>query len=444
MNSRLLEQIVEAVLYEGYVLYPYRPSSKKNARERFTFGRIYPETYSIAQGGTEACSFQTECLLKTNAEPAELRVSANFLQPMAREIALLELPPDATEPAFRTVSELRLGEELFQPWLEAVERRVCAPPISVQNEQDSALSLPFGFGCFEDLQPIHHPENTEGAVIIRRQAKLEGMLKVEVHGLSAGLFKITVRIANQTAAAEEQMNQTEQIAMRTFASAHVTLSVRGGEFISLLETPAEYKEEAGGCRNIGLWPILVGGEGERDMMLASPIILYDYPQIAPESAGPLFDGTEIDEILTLRILTMTDEEKREMRHVDERARQLLERTEALPANDLLNMHGVMRTAPASESEFNDFFGANTRLETVPVAGVCVRKGDRVRIRPKARADAMDMALSGKMAVIEAIEQDLEQRVHLALVLDEDPGRELGLARQTGHRFFFGVEEVEVV
>jgi hypothetical protein len=440
MNSRLLEQIAEAVLYEGYVLYPYRPSSKKNARERFTFGRIYPEAYTMAQGGIEACAFQTECLLKTCAEPAELRLSANFLQPMAREIAVLELPADATEPVLRTVSELRLGEELFQPWLEAVERRICAPPISVQNEQDNAVSLPFGFARFEDLQPIHHPENTEGAVIIRRQAKLEGMLKVEVHGLNAGLFKITVRIANQTAVAEEQMNQTEQIAMRTFASAHVTLSVRGGEFISLLETPAEYKEEAGSCRNVGLWPVLVGGEGERDMMLGSPIILYDYPRIAPESAGPLFDGTEIDEILTLRILTMTDEEKREMRHVDERARQLLERTEALPANDLLKMHGAMRT---SEAEFNNFFGANTPLENVPVAGVCVRKGDRVRIRPKARADAMDMALSGKTAVIDAIEQDLEQRVHLALVLDDDPGRELGLERQTGHRFFFGVEEVEI-
>ena len=77
-------------------------------------------------------------------------------------------------------------------------------------------------------------------------------------------------------------------------------------------------------------------------MLSSPIILYDYPQIAPESAGDLFDGTEIDEILALRILTLTEDEKREMRDGDERARQILERTEALPEEQFLKLHGVLR------------------------------------------------------------------------------------------------------
>jgi hydrogenase maturation protease len=77
-------------------------------------------------------------------------------------------------------------------------------------------------------------------------------------------------------------------------------------------------------------------------MLSSPIILYDYPQIAPESPGSLFDGTEIDEILSLRILTMTDEEKREMRQSDEYARQILERTESMPQEQFMKLHGAMR------------------------------------------------------------------------------------------------------
>jgi hydrogenase maturation protease len=77
-------------------------------------------------------------------------------------------------------------------------------------------------------------------------------------------------------------------------------------------------------------------------MLSSPIILYDYPQIAPESAGDLFEGTEIDEILALRILTLTEAEKHEMRQGDERARQILERTEALPEEQFLKLHGVLR------------------------------------------------------------------------------------------------------
>jgi hydrogenase maturation protease len=88
--------------------------------------------------------------------------------------------------------------------------------------------------------------------------------------------------------------------------------------------------------------VLVGEPGQRDTPLASPIILYDYPQIAPESAGDLFDGTEIDEILSLRILTLTDEEKQEIRESDERARQILERTESMPAEQFMKLHGAVR------------------------------------------------------------------------------------------------------
>ena len=174
-------------------------------------------------------------------------------------------------------------------------------------------------------------------------------------------------------------------------------------------------------------------------MVSSPIILYDYPKIAPESPGDLFDSAEIDEILTLRIMTMTDEEKREMRGVDEQARRILERTEALPSGDLLRMHGVMReTNPADES----FFNPATRLQTVSIKGVSLHEGDRVRVRPKSRADIMDMAVAGRIAVIESIEEDAEHKAHLALVLEDDPGKDLGMLRQPGHRFFYGTDEVE--
>lgn len=176
-------------------------------------------------------------------------------------------------------------------------------------------------------------------------------------------------------------------------------------------------------------------------MISSPIILYDYPKIAPESPGDLFDAAEIDEILSLRILTMTDEEKREMRHVDEQAQRILERTEALPEEHLLKMHGAWRSLrPLNE----DFFNPAARIESVSVAGVQLRAGSRVRIRPKGRADVMDMALKGKTAVIEALECDAEDRIQLALVLEDDPGKDLGMMRQPGHRFFYGVDEIEPI
>ena len=138
--------------------------------------------------------------------------------------------------------------------------------------------------------------------------------------------------------------------MQSLVSTHTILGVQGGEFVSLLDPPAGLREQVARCRNVGTWPVLVGEPGLRDCMLSSPIILYDYPEIAPESAGDLFDGTEIDEILTLRILTLTEEEKREMRSVDEHTRQILERAETLPAEHFMKLHGALRGLRRLEQE----------------------------------------------------------------------------------------------
>jgi hypothetical protein len=84
----------------------------------------------------------------------------------------------------------------------------------------------------------------------------------------------------------------------------------------------------------------------------------------------------------------------------------------------------------------------TALESVNVSGVKIRQGMRVRLKPRAGGDIFDLALAGKGAIIEAIEQDYEGNIHFAVVLEDDPGRDLGMLRQPGHRFFFSPEEVE--
>jgi hydrogenase maturation protease len=123
---------------------------------------------------------------------------------------------------------------------------------------------------------------------------------------------------------------------------HTMLRVEQGEFVSLTDPPAPLQQAAAACRNIGTWPVLAGDPQSRDTMLSSPIIVSDYPSVAPESPGDFFDGTEMDEMLSLRILTLTDEEKREMRDAGEQARRLLERTEASTAEELLRLHGALR------------------------------------------------------------------------------------------------------
>ena len=463
MNAPWLEQLVEAVLYEGHILYPYRASARKN-RQRFTFGRIYPRDYSRAQKGAEPCVQQTECLVQAGSEGPVIEVCVRFLRPLARDIGKLSSPAtdwDPNEPApFIIVPELRVGEELFQTWQDAEERKIELAREALRPlTQQMAISVPGS----RELEPIHDGHRRVVGVIRRTRAALQGSISLNVSAIDGEVFKVTVRIENTTPVPAADLDDPESVLMRTMASVHTILHVEGGEFFSMTERPADYAGAVGQCKNIGAWPVLVG-DGQtlqRDTMLSSPIILYDYPKIAPESAGPLFDGTEIDEILSLRILTLTDQEKIEMRHVDEQARRLLERTEALPENAWLKMHGAIRegspgasTAPtqaapappgpeaAAPIEFDDFFGANTRLHEVSLGGVYLRAGDRVRLRPKGRADVLDIALAGQTAVVEAVEQDAERRVHLAVVLEQDPGKDLGLMRQPGHRFFYGVDEVE--
>jgi hypothetical protein len=204
-------------------------------------------------------------------------------------------------------------------------------------------------------------------------------------------------------------------------------------FVSLTDPPEDLREAARRCENQGVWPVLVGTPGAVDTMLSSPIILYDYPEIAPESAGDLFDATEIDEILILRILTMTDEEKREMAAVDSRVRAMLERTEGLTPAALDRLHGTLRYPHASTSPM-----------VREVGGPALKVGTLVRLRPKPGGDIFDIVLKDQIAVVEAIECDYENREHVAVTLLDDPGRDMGMQRMPGHRFFFAPSEMEVL
>ncbi len=176
------------------------------------------------------------------------------------------------------------------------------------------------------------------------EARLQGMIEVaEPSSWPTDLFKVSVRIRNRTPFEGAQQCQPRRriVKLAGFGPYH---SWRAGWQLCFAARAARSidRELAAGCKNVGTWPVLVGEEGQCDTVLSSPIILYDYPQIAPESAGDLFDGTEIDEILSLRIMTLTDEEKREMSQSDERARQMLERTETMPVEQLMKLHGVLR------------------------------------------------------------------------------------------------------
>jgi len=336
VNLDAVDKIAGALLYEGYVLYPYRPSSVKN-HQRFNFGVLVPEGCDEARAGIGSCRMQTECLVQGNDETSvEGRI--RFLHLLAR---VVEVPADIQEEmlTWRQVESLEVDGQRYLTWQEAVEREIAIPAQRIARLTGEPLERPFRFGSAYDVEMVTDSDTRVAGRVVRRQEALEGALEIRAARIDNGLFRLTIGIVNQSPPENEDRDRG---LLRSLVSTHTIAGVEGGDFISLLDPPENCLETARNCRNIGTWPVLVGERGSRDLMLSSPIILYDYPEIAPESAGDLCDGTEIDEILTLRILTLTDEEKREIRSTDDRARRILERTEALPAEQFMKLHGAIR------------------------------------------------------------------------------------------------------
>jgi hypothetical protein len=301
--------IADAVLYEGYLLWPYRRSATKN-RRRWTFGGVYPREHA-ERHPDDAWTMRAGCLLEGGAG-ARFTVAVRFLHVVARQVLRDGEPVD----------ELVAGGERHLSWDEAVERELVL---------DGPGRMPIA------IPADSREERVEGGAVVRSWEALAGAVEVRTQPVADGVRRIGVEIANTTPWAGDDR---EEALRRTFCSTHAVLRATGGEFVSQTDPPPALRSAAEACANQGAWPVLV--DDERRTMLASPIILEDHPRIAPESPGDLFDGGEIDQLLVLNILSLTDDEKAEVRASDPRAREILERTEALTPEELMRLHGAIR------------------------------------------------------------------------------------------------------
>jgi hypothetical protein len=300
MNFTSVQKIAAAVLYEGYILYPYRATAIKN-RQRWNFGTLYPRIYAEAQRPQEPFRLISECLLSPG-DNTSLDIKVSFLQ-------LLPQP--------------RTNSNLADPsldWDEAVER--------TSDHCDLSLSALF-------TAPL--------SLHIKPTAELAASLTIHAQSLPSGVCKLHLELQNMSLLSSGAEAHRDEALPRSLVSAHLLLGLTGGQFVSLLEPPDLYAADVRACTNTGVFPVLAGDEPDRSILLLSPIIMYDYPKTSPESAGDFFDGTEMDEMLTLRVLTLTDAEKDEMRNGDPRARRILERTEALTGEEMLKTHGTVRS-----------------------------------------------------------------------------------------------------
>jgi hypothetical protein len=310
----LVRRIADAVLYEGYLLWPYSKTALKN-QQRFTFGGVYPPAFD------DNSHVQAQVLLEGD-ENVEVDVRVRFLHVVRRQVLKSDPAGGSPEP----VEELQAGDERFVSWDEAVEREVEPGPIRL--------------AAGEELAEI------PGGVLHRSWQGLAGDVSVTRERLSPGLSRVTLRIANTTpwkpdANADAAQRRADAL-RRTFCSTHASLHTDHGAWVSLTDPPDDLRAQAEACENVGLWPVLVGEPGDRSTLLASPIILSDHPEIAPESPGDLFDSGEIDQMLVLNILAMTAQEREDMRDSDPRAREILERTEALTNEEIARLNGAVR------------------------------------------------------------------------------------------------------
>ncbi|MGH8282924.1 MAG: hypothetical protein ACRESE_03670 [Gammaproteobacteria bacterium] len=465
MNFDPIMPVVEAVLYEGYILYPYRPSSRKN-RQRWTFGGIYPRSYFEVTGGSDPCHMHTECLLEGNPD-TRIDIRLRFLQPTAREVGKLPRPlaawPSDHEPAFEHVPELTVGGKVYYDWQEAVEHEVKVADGPLCEWLKDSLELDFGFDARRDIMPLAGADGRIEGVLVHSGMAIRGQVRFGIEVVTEKLYRLSVHIENHTPMDPDSIVNRDQASLYSFASTHTLFGTEDGAFVSLADPPDAYQDAAAACVNEGTWPTMAGEPGSRDRVLSSPITLNDYPEVAPESPGNFYDAAEIDELLTLEVLAMTDAEKREMAATDPRGAALLARTEALSGDDFMRLHGVLRQprlAPESSAllpqasdgsgDAGTMTGPNSleskpsgpRLAYYRSGSTELKVGDRVRVNPKAGGDVMDIALAGKIAVIESIERDYDDRVHVAVCMDDDPGRDWGLERMPGHRFFFSPAEIE--
>jgi hypothetical protein len=450
--------IADAVLYEGYLLYPYRATSSKN-QSRWQFGVVGPPGAADAGLG-EDDSLSAQFLIDGDSElgrakrrEIQLTLVVRFLQLQHRRAER-----DAGGGAFEPVDELTSGLQSWVTWDEAVECELSFGPFNIAD-LEQPRTLPVAVAAGKDT------EDVDGGRLIRTREAISAELSIAAER-DEGLNRVSVSVRNTGPAAADK----DSAIATSLIGTHVIGEVVGGEFVSLLEPPDSAAGPVSRCARHRCFPVLAGRPGERDLLLISPIILYDHPEIAEQSEGALFDSTEIDEILTLRVMTMTDEEKAQARATDPLAAELIDRCDSMSPDAMQQLHGILRNPHALGVEYEDprldeldeqmrsaglipeipdgvdwwdplaDNAVRPDIDAVLVNGVRVAAGSRVRLRPSRRADAQDIFFAGKSARVTSVHEDVDGQKYVGVIVEADP--DIEMPDSYGRYLYFSPDEVE--
>ncbi|CQD10935.1 hypothetical protein BN1232_02027 [Mycobacterium lentiflavum] len=423
--------VADAVLYEGYLLYPYRGTSSKN-QSRWQFGVLGPPGAAEASLG-EDDELAAQFLIEGTGA---LTLVVRFLQLQRRRAERA-----AADDLFEPVAELTTPAGSWLTWDEAVECERSFGPIAFD---DPPWTLPIVAAAATEVEQL------EGGRLVRERKQIRGELTVSSEPDGA-LRRVSVRLNNIS---DTAVDKDDAIA-RSMIGSHLIAEAIGGRFVSMLEPPPPAAEAVSRCTQRRCFPVLAGPPGSQDMLLISPIILYDHPEVAEQSNTALYDCTEIDEILTLRVMTMTDDEKAQARATDPRAARIIDQCDTMSPDAMARLHGVLRDPhrldiPAGlvpeipdGVDWWDPLADNAvrpEIDAVLVNGIPVARGSRVRLRPLRNADAQDIFVAGKTARVTSVHEDVEGNKHVGVVVEDDPAAELH--DWYGRYLYFSPDEVE--
>ncbi len=450
--------VADAVLYEGYVLYPYRATSSKN-QVRWQWGVLMPADV-VARDPSERSAHT--CQVVVDGSGAAVRVTVRFLQVQHRAVER------ATPAGFEPAPSLDTGDATYTAWDEARERELAV------EVPDGTADRTFEVAGGTETEEVRDETGVVVGRLVRTwlPVSVGVVTRVEHPESPYAVSTVSVRVENRTPGTEDPGPDRPAWLRRSLVAAHQVLEVDGGRFLSLLEPPEWARALVEACDNDGVFPVLGPPQGQQAVMLASPIILYDHAELAPESATAFFDALEVDELLSLRTMTLSEEEKREVRGTDPRTAALLEQVDSMPDDLWDRLHGTVRyvdamtgspshsapstprsgpALPVQEAGEADLpwwdpgsdASVDPERDAVLVGEVEVRRGSRVILRPGVRrADAYDLFLAGRTATVAAVLFDVDHGEHLAVTVDEDPGSDLKAAH--GRYLYFAPDEVEPI
>ena len=375
--ERALESLLDSLLYEGYALYPYTPGATKNATPT-PFGIVYPPAYAEASP-TTFDHLRMECVVETTPAAA---LAATF--------------------TFLTSA----GERH-----QAAPRRIALPPTPIADLA-SGRGEEFAF---------------DG------ESAITGRVRMRSESLGDGIARVKLCVHNTTALDDGATRLERSAALRSsLMSTHVVAEVTGARFVSPLDRNGPWGDAVAGCENVNTWPVLANPSDTA--MLGAAIVLPDHPSMAPESLGNLFDSTEIEEALLLHVQALSDSEREEIARQDPAVREMVERAEGATPEEIMKLHGRLTDAPRQPGH------PNPGEASIEVGGVTFHKGGKVVLRPRTDRDVYDKLLAGKVATIERIYHDYDDKAHIGVTVDDDAAQPL--FRETGRYLFFSSDEVE--